>query len=183
MNYQSNGITLITDRGTRLALCAYCDPTMSDRKAALNAVRTGQLAQDSEPEGARPSTFGNVSVSSAVSNAGPSALDITLIQRVGQTFSAFRSAIFGRGSQAANFVLPVQHLTGVEFLNEADIDAALALLRERLVGHLSGKYSYNQGPVTEKAFDPNKQYSSFDHELEGEKATKVTASRTRRRRV
>ena len=186
MNYQSNGITLITDRGTRLALCAYCDPTMTDRKAALNAVRTGQLAQDSAPEGPRPSTFGNVSVSSAVSNAGPSALDITLIQRVGQTFSAFRSAIFGRGSQAANFVLPVQHLTGVEFLTESDIDTALALLRERLIGHLNGKYSYCQGPVTEKTFDPNERYSSFDHDLEGEAvpvASKTSSSRTRKRRV
>jgi len=186
MNYNSNGITLITDRGTRFALCAYIDPTMSDRKAALNAVRTGQLAQDSAPEGPRQSTFGNVSVSSSVAAAGPSALDITLIQRVGQTFSAFRSAIFGRGSQAANFVLPVQHLTGVEFLSEADIDAALALLRERLVGHLDGTYSYCQGPVTEKAYDPNKKYSEFDHELEGEAVpapSKASSARTRKRRV
>jgi hypothetical protein len=74
-------------------------------------------------------------------------------------------------------------MTGVEFLTESDIDTALALLRERLVGHIDGKYSYCQGPVTEKAYDPNKKYSEFDHELEGEKATKVTASRTRRRRV
>ena len=157
---------------------------MADRKAALNAVRTGQLAQDSEPDGPRQSTFGNVSVSSAVSNAGPSALDITLIQRVGQTFSAFRSAIFGRGSQAANFVLPVQHLTGVEFLSEADIDEALALLRERLIGHLDGRYSYCQGPATEKAYDPSKRYSSFDKELEGQATPKESSSsRTRRRRV
>jgi len=159
---------------------------MADRKAALNAVRTGQLAQDSEPDGPRQSTFGNVSVSSSVAAAGPSALDITLIQRVGQTFSAFRSAIFGRGSQAANFLLPVQHLTGVEFLSEADIDAALALLRERLVGHLNGTYSYNEGPVTEKTFDPNKRYSSFDHNLEGEAApapSKTSSARTRKRRV
>jgi hypothetical protein len=74
----------------------------------------------------------------------------------------------------------------VEFLSEADIDAALALLRERLVGHLDGTYSYCQGPVTEKAYDPNKKYSEFDHELEGEAVpapSKASSARTRKRRV
>jgi hypothetical protein len=186
-NNQSNGITIVNTRGTRIALAAYVDPTSSDRKQALNNVRTGQIAQQSEPEGPRQSTFGNVSVSSNFNpNNGPTPLDVLLITRIGQTFNSFRSFLFGRGSQAANTILSVQNLADVPFVSVEDIDEALGLLREKLVGHITGKYSYSEGPSHERAYDPNAKYSSFDQDLVGEVApvgTKSSSSNTRRRRV
>jgi len=184
---QPNGITIVNSRGTRIAVTCYCDPTSSDRKQALNNVRTGQIAQQSQPEGPRPSTFGAVSVSSNLnSNSGPTPLDVLLINRIGQTFNSFRSFLFGRGSQAANTILSVQNLAGVPFVSVEDIDEALALLRKKLVGHISGEYTYSEGPSHERAYDPNAKYSSFDHDLTGEApqpGKKNSSSTTRRLKV
>jgi hypothetical protein len=186
-NNQGNGVTIVNSRGTRIAIACYIDPTSSDRKQALNNVRTGQIAQQSQPEGPRGSTFGNVSVTSNFNpNLGPTPLDVLLINRIGQTFNSFRSFLFGRGSQGANTILSVQNLADVPFVSVEDIDEVLGLLREKLVGHIEGKYSYAEGPTHERAYDPSAKYSAFDQDLTGEAApvgTRSSSSNTRRRRV
>jgi hypothetical protein len=184
---QPNGVTIVNSRGTRIAVTCYCDPTSSDRKQALNNVRTGQIAQQSQPEGPRQSNFGAVSVASNFNpNNGPTSLDLLLINRIGQTFNSFRSFLFGRGSQAANTILSVQHLADVPFVSVEDIDEVLGLLREKLVGHIDGTYSYAEGPSHERAIDPSAKYSAFDHDLSGAAAptgNKSSSSNTKRRRV
>ena len=105
----------ITDSGTRICTPLYLDLTTSQRKELLNAVR----AKAAEMDTVSTNTRSGIAVATSVGN-------ITKIEAyLGVSLEILRSGVlFQRGGLAADLVLKLQSVTGVEVVSIKEIEAA-----------------------------------------------------------
>lgn len=105
----------ITDSGTRICTPLYLDLTTVQRKELLNAVRS----KAAEMEQVQTNTQSGISVASSVGNL--SKIEAFL----GVSLEILRSGVlFQRGGLAADLVIKLQAITGVEVVSLKEIEAA-----------------------------------------------------------
>lgn len=103
----------ITENGVRTSIPLYFDPTTTQRKELLNAIRdkarSGVIQQN---------THTGLSVETASSNQS----DVEAY--VGMSLDVLRSVIFQRGGIEAGLFLRLQQAAGVELITQKEIAAA-----------------------------------------------------------
>ena len=105
----------ITDSGTRICTPLYLDLTTTQRKELLNAVRT----KAAEMETVTPRTKSGIAVATSVGNLSK------IEAYLGVSLEILRSGVlFQRGGLAADLVLKLQEVGGIEVVSIKEIEAA-----------------------------------------------------------
>jgi hypothetical protein len=105
----------ITDSGTRICTPLYLDLTTTQRKELLNAVRSKAAEMDT----VSTNTRSGIAVATSVGNLSK------IESYLGVSLELLRSGLlFQRGGLAADLVLKLQSVTGVEVVSLKEIEAA-----------------------------------------------------------
>jgi hypothetical protein len=103
-----------TANGCRISTPLYLDPTSSDRKLWLNAVRDIAHATVDTPVHSQS----GIVASHSVNNLNK------ITQYLGMDLGVLRSVLFQRGGLSADLVIKLQIVTGIEVVTLKEIEAA-----------------------------------------------------------
>ena len=112
LNSAANDYT--TASGLRISTPLYLDPSSSDRKIWLNAVR--DLAHSSVD--APVHSQSGIVTSTSANKLG------SIVRFLGMDLDVLRSVLFQRGGLSADLVIKLQIVTGIEVVSLKDIEAA-----------------------------------------------------------